>query len=116
MAMIGGELQNRVAAVWRRAPIPAGFGERPSSAPVTGLIDLPLHIWWSGTETPQLDLAQPGDRRFAYEQILANGTADDVEAFIHPEQLVADWDDLFLTAAVAELWVPWYEEHSELCH
>ena len=60
-------------------------------------------------------MADPGDRRFAYEQILSNGTAADVEKLIHPAQLVTDWNDLFLTAAVAEIWVPWYEEHRELC-
>jgi hypothetical protein len=115
MPTIGGELQNRHAATWRRASVPREFGDKESSAPLTGVLRLPLHIWWSGDESSLLDMADSNDRRFAYEQILSNGTAADVDELIHPAQLVQDWDDLFLTAAVAEIWVPWFEAHHELC-
>jgi len=60
-------------------------------------------------------MSDPTDRRFVYEQVLANGTAADVEALIHPAQLVADWEELFVAAAVAEIWVPWFDTHRELC-
>jgi hypothetical protein len=115
MPTIGGELENRHAAVWRRAPVPKDFGERASSAPIDGRLQLPLHIWWSGHGPISVDMSDPADRRFVYEQVLANGTANDVETLIHPAQLVADWDELFLPAAVAEIWVPWFDAHPELC-
>ena len=115
MRQVGGELQNRAAAVWRCAPVPFDFGTAQSSAPLAGSFRLPLHVWWSGAESPLLDMAIAGDRRFAYEQILSSGTARDVAELIHPAQLVAGWNDLFLTAAAAEVWVPWFEAHRELC-
>jgi len=115
MPTIGGQLQNRHAAVWRRAPIPTGFGERASSAPINGTLRLPLHIWSSGPGPISVDMSNPADRRFVYEQVLANGTSNDVDALIHPAQLIADWDELFMPAAVAEIWVPWFKARCELC-
>ncbi len=43
--------------------------------------------------------------------MLAQGTADDVERYVDPELLVADWDHLWLPLAVHAAWDSWIEQN-----
>lgn len=98
----------------RGAPIPAGFGDHASRAPVIGTITLPLRLWGPGHRTMRFDVKVRSQRRFAYQQILSYGTETDVQDLIYPALLVGDWAELFVTETAIEIWTPWYEQHRHL--
>jgi len=73
-------------------------------------------LWRSGP-SPAFELKDPRWRRHLYEIVLAQGTAHDVERYVDPELLVADWDHLWLPPAVHAAWDGWIEQHrAELVH
>ena len=43
----------------------------------------------------------------AYEQVMAEGTEEDVRAFIDVDEVVALWDDLVLPRHVRRAWASW---------
>jgi hypothetical protein len=53
------------------------------------------------------DLDRRGDRQRVYEQVLREGTAEDVRFFIRLDQLVDLWDELVLPPNVRRAWVEW---------
>ncbi len=73
---------------------------------------LPGHMRWSGRA--EYDLSDRRDRISAYEQVLTEGTADDVRHFIEIDQLVDLWDELVLSAHVRAAWEAWLRRHSRL--
>jgi hypothetical protein len=75
------------------------------SAPIEGVVQLPLHICWSGQ--PPYDLALPRQLCRVYEQVLIEGTADDVRRYVRASKLIEVWDDLLLPAYVRAAWEPW---------
>ena len=89
---------------YREVDIPDDFGES-SGAPATGRVTLPSHVAWSGQG--ELNLDDPADRNYAYEILLAEGTADDVRAFVDPGHLVESWDALCLAPHVRDQWGTW---------
>jgi len=56
--------------------VPAGLDD-PSLAKVHGVVELPFHIRWSGPPVAY-DLDDRADRIRVYEQVLREGTEDDV--------------------------------------
>jgi len=80
------------------------------SAPIDGIVRLPQAIRWSG-EPIDYDLANPRHLRSVYEQVLREGTEDDVRRYVRASTLVALWDDLFLPAYVQAAWAPWLRRH-----
>lgn len=50
------------------------------------------------------DLADRGDRVRVYEQVLREGTEDDVRFYVDPDDLLQLWDDLVLPPSVREAW------------
>jgi hypothetical protein len=78
------------------------------SAPVDGLVRLRESIRWSG-EPIEYDLADPRHLRSVYEQVLREGTEDDVRRYVRASTLVEVWDDLFLPAYVHAAWEPWLQ-------
>jgi hypothetical protein len=64
---------------------------------------LPIHIRWS---EPRLryDLDDPADLRRVYEQVLREGTEDDIQEFIDVDRLGQIWDDLVLPVSVRRRW------------
>lgn len=93
----------------RPVAVPEDF-DNPSLARASGRIELPLHIRWSGPRVTY-DLNDPRDRARVYEQVLREGTEDDVRYFIDPHQLRDLWDDLVLPAPVRSAWVGWFRRH-----
>ena len=44
-----------------------------------------------------------------YEQVLREGTTDDVRRYVRASKLVEVWDDLILPAYVRAAWEPWLQ-------
>jgi hypothetical protein len=71
-----------------------------------GLVQLPHSIQWSGPRR-WYDLDVLADRARVYEQVLREGTEQDIRRFIDVAELVAMWDELYLPAHVREVWRDW---------
>ena len=91
----------------RPVAVPDDFGE-PGRPTASGRIELPLHIRWSGP-TLSYDLADRADRARVYEQVLREGTEDDVRFYVNANQLLDLWDELVLPAPVRRAWADWVE-------
>jgi hypothetical protein len=52
-------------------------------------------------------LDERADRARVYEQVLREGTADDVRYFVRADDLIAQWDGLVLPPEVREAWAGW---------
>jgi hypothetical protein len=78
-----------------------------------GEVELPHHIRWSGPPLAY-DLDNPIDRARVYEQVLREGTDDDVRFYIEVDELLALWDRLVLPPQVRRGWVRWFRQHRGL--
>ena len=87
--------------------------DSPSSAKASGVVVLPPHVRWSGP-TRSYDLAELADLISVYEQVLREGTEDDVRRYIDVDRLVALWDRIVLPAYVRRAWASWLAEHRGL--
>ena len=76
----------------------------------TGHVELPLHIRWSGPPIAY-DLSNRADRARVYEQVLREGTDDDVRYFVRADQLRELFDELVLPPPVRRAWADWLERH-----
>jgi len=78
----------------------------PTVPKASGLVELPRHVRWS--DPPVIyDMTDRRDRLSVYEQVLTEGTDDDVRWFIDVAQLVDLWDDLVLSPRVRVAWKTW---------
>jgi hypothetical protein len=82
----------------------------PDLPKASGVVTLPFHIRWS---EPSLayDLRERADRLRVYEQVLREGTVDDVRYFIDIQELLALFDDLVLPSNVRRAWADWFCRH-----
>ena len=98
-----------------------GPAARPVSIPegidtaekARGVVELPAHIRWSGP-AKNYDLARTQDRLLVYEQVLSEGTDEDVSHFIEVEELIALWDQLFLPKHVRHRWSAWLKKNRNI--
>jgi hypothetical protein len=74
-----------------------------------GRVQLPLHIRWSGPPVIY-DLDDRADRARVYEQVLREGTEDDVLFYVDADHLLELWDELVLPPQVRDAWMPWIED------
>ncbi|MBA2460519.1 MAG: hypothetical protein H0V45_01915 [Actinobacteria bacterium] len=82
-----------------------------ASAPkASGRVELPRHIRWSGPPLTY-DLSDRADRARVYEQVLREGTEDDVRFYVDADQLRELWDELVLPPAVRRAWADWLGRH-----
>jgi hypothetical protein len=72
----------------------------------SGQVELPLRVRWSGPPRTY-DLGDRHDRLFVYEQVMTEGTDDDVRAFIDVDEVLAMWDELVLPRHVRRAWAAW---------
>jgi len=79
----------------------------PAVIKASGRIQLPLHVRWSGPPKTY-DLDDRRDRARVYEQVLREGTAEDIRFFIDIDQLLDLWDDLVLPRFVRRAWADWF--------
>ena len=84
-----------------------------SGPKATGVIELPFHIRWS---EPSLayDLDLQADRMRVYEQVLREGTIDDVRRYIDGTELVELFDRLVLPPVVRKTWKQWIARHRRI--
>ena len=82
----------------------------PRHAKAQGLVTLPAHVRWSGA--PKVyDLDNPVDRARVYEQVLREGSDDDVRTFIDVDVLAKLWPTLVLPQRVRRAWAGWFRRH-----
>ena len=93
----------------RPVAVPVDLDER-SLRKASGRIELPLHIRWSGPPVTY-DLDDRRDRARVYEQVMREGTADDVRFYIDADRLLELWHELVLPPAVREAWAGWIDGH-----
>lgn len=91
--------ERRVYVLW-------GLGDDEPKA--SGRIELPLHIAWSEPRRVY-DLGNRYDRRRVYEQVLAEGTPDDIRQYVRASDLIDLWDELVLPRHVRQAWGEWMQ-------
>ncbi len=86
--------------------LPQGLAEL--RGPMTGVIRLPLGLYWSGVapESVEWDLSRPSRRARLYELVLREGGLDDLRELVNGAELVRLWDGLWLPATVRAAWHP----------
>lgn len=82
----------------------------PGLPKARGVVTLPRRVNWSRTD-PTYDLSNRRERARVYEQVLREGTADDVRYFIDVDELIDLWDELVLPRAVSRAWIDWLAAH-----
>jgi hypothetical protein len=87
--------------------------DSPTVVKAAGRVQLPLRVRWSG-RPKTYDLDQRADRIRVYEQVLREGTDDDVRYYVNVDQLLELWDDLVLPSHVRKAWAKWSRNHRAL--
>jgi hypothetical protein len=101
---------DRVTRATAQAPAVPDDVEASDVEKVVGVVELPLHIRWSGP--PRIfDMADRRDRARVYEQVLREGNDDDVRRFIRVDDLIDLWDELVLPRHVRRSWADWLKRH-----
>ena len=62
------------------------------SGPAAGVIELPLHVAWSGRRV--YDVGREDQRLVLYALLIAEAPREDLERFVHRESLVSIWPRL----------------------
>lgn len=96
---------DRLGPAARPVSIPDDVDD-PKVVKARGEVELPLRVRWSGPPKTY-DLTDQSDRARVYEQVLREGTDEDVRRFIEIDELVALWDDLVLPRHVRQAWAEW---------
>lgn len=91
-------------AVRRPVAVPDQL-DNPTIEKATGVVELPRRVRWSGPRRTY-DLSKRRDRVRVYEQVLREGTEEDVQRFVRCEDLVDLWHELVLPRYVREAWEP----------
>ena len=99
------------SATTRPVAIPDDIADANESKAV-GVVELPPHIRWSGPPR-SYDLRQRRDRARVYEQVLREGSEDDVRHFVCVDELVDLWDDLVLPDHVRAAWDRWFAARAD---
>ncbi len=99
-----------VGPATRPVSIPADVD---SAEKARGVVELPLHIRWSGPPKTY-DLSNKRDRALVYEQVLAEGTDEDIRYFIEIPELIDLWEELFLPAHVRLRWAAWLKKKQNI--
>jgi hypothetical protein len=94
------------SARWRPVEVPDDLDD---SAPRTGHVRLPVEIAWSGQ--PDYGLADRQQLCRVYEQVLREGTAEEVRRYVRASTLLEVWDELYLPMYVRMAWEPWVAAH-----
>jgi hypothetical protein len=95
----------QVGPAARPVAIPEDLGTSAATRS-SGRVVLSLRVRWSGPPRTY-DLGELQDRLLVYEQVMTEGTDDDVRAFIDVGEMTALWDDLVLPRQVRRAWAEW---------
>jgi hypothetical protein len=88
----------------RPVAVPENLADSTEKA--SGRVELPLHIRWSGPVL-MYDLDDRADRARVYEQVLREGTDDDVRYYVDADSLRDLIDELVLPPPVRRAWTAW---------
>lgn len=80
--------------------------DAPDVLKASGVVELPMRVRWSGPPR-HYDLADRNDRARVYEQVLTEGTDEDVRFYIDVDQLIDLWPELVLPQHVRSAWCRW---------
>jgi hypothetical protein len=73
------------------------------TGPATGLVELPLRLWWNPQRT--FDLGVPTMLAWMYENVLREAVrADELRSYLHGPTLARVWPELNLPRAVRTAW------------
>ncbi|MGA6226563.1 hypothetical protein ACPESV_40220 [Streptomyces umbrinus] len=94
-----------IASVLRaryRRRLPSSLDEL--TGPEHGMVELPLHIAWSGLRV--LDLDRPRQRMSLYRTVLAEGMRDDLCRYLNKAILLELWPKLhmLISRAIKDVW------------
>lgn len=98
-------------AVRRPVAVPKNLDD-PAVEKAAGVVTLPLSVQWSEPGR-NYDLSERRDRIRIYEQVLREGTEEDVKRFVRADDLVDLWDELVLPAYVRDAWEERIAEYRE---
>jgi len=82
----------------------------PRHEKASGVVRLPSNVRWSGPPKTY-DLDDPTDLARVYEQVLREGTDDDIRRFIDIDVLEKLWDRIVVPARVRVAWSDWFRRH-----
>lgn len=82
----------------------------PRHEKASGVVQLPSNVRWSGP-SKTYDLDDPIDQARVYEQVLREGTDDDVRRFIEVDVLEKLWGTIVVPARVRSAWADWFRRH-----
>ena len=85
----------------------------PTVEKASGIVVLPRRVDWS-SDDPTYDLGDRWQRIRVYEQVLREGTAEDVRHFIDVDVLLDLWDEMILPPAVSHAWIDWLAQHRQV--
>lgn len=85
----------------------------PRHMKASGVVQLPSSVRWSG-RLKTYDLNDPIDRARVYEQILREGTDDDIRRFIDVDVLQSIWNALVVPPRVRTAWANWFRRHRDV--
>jgi hypothetical protein len=88
------------AAVMRRPAVVLSLGEL--HGPAAGVVEPPRSIWWSGA--PQVDLGDFGQAVVFYDQLLDQGSREEIAAWADADLLARLWPTMGGRRAVREGW------------
>jgi hypothetical protein len=91
---------------------PIALPDRLDGPTVAGEVLLPLNVCWSGRR--RFDLNNRSERARVYEQVLREGTTEDIERYVDADLLVDLWDEVVLPPPVAQAWAAWLRQHGYL--
>ncbi|MDE3203296.1 MAG: hypothetical protein KGQ66_03630 [Acidobacteriota bacterium] len=60
------------------------------------------------------DLDDPTDVCRVYEQVMREGTPEDIQEYIEADRVVELWDDLVLPSGVRRRWANWLLDHRQI--
>ena len=87
--------------------------DAPQVEKASGRVELPLRVQWSRPRR-SYDLSDPYDRMRVYEQVLREGTEEDVRWSIEVDVLIDLWDEMVLPPYVRQEWARWLVDHRGL--
>ncbi len=91
------------AVYWGRPVLVAASLADPRG-PVSGMVELPLYLYWSGTHG-WFSLDDPVQRRLVYTIVLREARCpDDLAAFVDGGMLTALWPRMVLPRPVRKAW------------
>jgi len=93
----------------RPVAIPEDF-DVSSDQKAEGIIQLPIHVWWS-EPVRTFDLNDEPQKMRVYELVLTEGDEPDVRRYVRLPDLLGLWSRLTLPPHVRTAWQIWFALH-----